>query len=104
MVLVEGVVGQALQVGQVGVVADGFEVFEHADDVVAGVVEDPVAEGVLVSKDWLLAGRSTCNNLGLTITLTGSAVRPSICLVLAGEPAGDSRLREHTPGMEEHRR
>ena len=43
MVLVEGVVGQALQVGEVGVVAHGFEVFEHADDVVAGVVEDPVA-------------------------------------------------------------
>jgi hypothetical protein len=43
--LVEGVVGQGLQVGEVGVVAHGFEVFEHADDVVAGVVEDPVAGG-----------------------------------------------------------
>lgn len=43
VVLVEGVVGQGLQVGEVGVVAHGLKVFEHADDVVAGVVEDPVA-------------------------------------------------------------
>ena len=45
VVLVEGVVREGLQVGEVGVVAHGFEVFEHADDVVAGVVEDPVAVG-----------------------------------------------------------
>jgi hypothetical protein len=45
VVLVERVVGQALQVLEMGVVANCFGVFEHADDVVAGVVEDPVAVG-----------------------------------------------------------
>jgi len=42
----------------VGVVAGGFEVFEHADYVVAGVVEDPVA--VIHRKVQRLAGRWTC--------------------------------------------
>jgi len=56
VVLVEGVVRQALQVGEVGVVAHGFEVFEHADDVIAGVVEDPVS--VARRKiSWLARGR-----------------------------------------------
>ena len=101
VVLVEGVVGQALQVGEVGVVAHGFEVFEHADDVVAGVVEDPVAV-VWIKMQWLAkAGRAMHVQAW---ELTGSAARPSIDLVLAGEHAGDSRLREDTPGMEEHRR
>jgi hypothetical protein len=50
VVLVEGVVGEGLQVGEVGVVAGGFELFEHADDVVAGVVEDPVAVGVWLAE------------------------------------------------------
>jgi hypothetical protein len=40
---VQGVVREGLQVGDVGVVAGGFEGFEGADDVIAGVVEDPVA-------------------------------------------------------------
>lgn len=66
VVLVEGVVGQALQVGEVGVVAHGFEVFEHADDVVAGVVEDPVAV-VRRKISWLARGsagrRWTCNEV-----------------------------------------
>jgi hypothetical protein len=40
---VEGVVGEGLQVGEVGVVTGGFEGFELPENVVAGVVEDPVA-------------------------------------------------------------
>ena len=56
VVLVEGVVGQALQVGEVGVVAHGFEVFEHADDVIARVVEDPVSVARR-KMSWLAKGR-----------------------------------------------
>jgi len=38
------------------------------------------------------------------VTLTGSAARPSIDLVLAGEHVGDYRLRGDTPDMEDDRR
>ena len=43
MVAVEGVVGEGLQVGEMRVVAGGFEGVESVEDVVAGVVKDPVA-------------------------------------------------------------
>lgn len=38
---VEGVVGEGLDILQVGGVAGGAGGFEDADDVIAGVVEDP---------------------------------------------------------------
>ena len=101
VVLVEGVVGQGLQVGEVGVVAHGFEVFEHADDVVAGVVEDPVA---VEEMGWLARPSGLRVLFGLMLRLTGSVARPSIDLGLAGERAGDSRLHEGTPGTEVDRR
>lgn len=52
VVLVERVVGEGLQVDDVGVVAGEFGGFEDADYVVAGVVEDPVS--VVGGRGWLV--------------------------------------------------
>jgi hypothetical protein len=45
VVLVERVVGQASQVLEVGIVANCFGVFKHADYVISGVVKDPITVG-----------------------------------------------------------
>jgi hypothetical protein len=42
--------------------------------------------------------------MGLMLRLTGSVARPSIDLGLAGERAGDFRLRGDILGMEDDRR
>jgi hypothetical protein len=101
---VEGVVREGLQVGDVGVVAGGFEGFEGADDVIAGVVEDPVA--VRQEKTCWLAGWAVemFRVLGVRFLLTGSAARRSIYLVLVGGHVASSLLREGTPDMVELRR
>lgn len=45
MVCVEGVVGEGLDVLQVGGVAGGAGSFKGVDDVVAGMIEDPLSVG-----------------------------------------------------------
>ena len=105
MVCVERVIREALQVGEVGVVAHGFEVFEHAADVVAGGAEDPFA--VLGTRRLWSAGSGSGGGRDLSWRkwdLTGSVGRLPIYLALAGEHAADCRLRDGTQERVEHRR
>lgn len=58
---VEGVVGECLHVLQVGSVAGGAGGFESGEDVVAGVVEDPIS----VLREWRVSmAESDCNCVG----------------------------------------
>lgn len=82
-----------------GIVANGFGVFEHADYVVAGVVKDPVAEAWRLA-GWMMNGWWVV----LRMELTGFAGRLSICLALVEVRVEDSRLRGDTQGRVEHRR
>lgn len=79
------------------IVAVEFGGFEDADDVVAGVVEDPVS----VEEEGLV---SEVKCWAWVFVLTGFSARQTIGLVLAGVPAGGFHLHGDILGMEERHR